>query len=125
MNQIIRELRLPSISALALFAATVVAEVPVILMRMLLALPVLVILLLLKGDGPGGAEGLIELALIPTGWALLALITPFGGGWWWAQNMGGPRSLRARAHRLQGCCRVTPGPCFTASAAPKSLVRHR
>ncbi len=26
---------------------------------------------------------------IPTGWAILALIAPFGGGWWWAQNMGG------------------------------------
>jgi Zn-dependent protease with chaperone function len=83
------ELRLPSIPALALYAATVLAEVPVIFVRMLLTLAVAAVVLLIKGEPPGAAEGLVDLALLPTGWALLALITPFGGGWWWGQNMGG------------------------------------
>jgi len=50
---------------------------------------VALLVLLLKGDPTGGAEGLAELALIPTAWSLFALITPLGGGWWWRTNMGG------------------------------------
>ncbi len=82
-------LRLPSRSAFGLFVATLVAEVPVILARVVLAFVVIVLVLLIKGEPLGGAGGLAEIALIPTGWSVLALITPFGGGWWWAQNMGG------------------------------------
>jgi Zn-dependent protease with chaperone function len=88
MSQLNR-LRFPSIPTLALYAATLVAEVPVIFARMLLTLAVAALVLLLKGESLGDAEGLMELALIPTGWSVLALITPFGGGWWWGQNMGG------------------------------------
>jgi Zn-dependent protease with chaperone function len=84
-----RVLRLPSIPTLALYAGTLVAEVPVIFTRMLLTLAVAAIVLLIKGESLGGAEGLAELALIPTGWSILALLTPFGGGWWWRANMGG------------------------------------
>jgi Zn-dependent protease with chaperone function len=83
------EFRFPSIPALALYTATVIAEAPVIFTRMLLTFAVAVLVLLVKGEPLGGAGGVAELALIPTGWALLALITPFGGGWWWAQNLGG------------------------------------
>jgi len=89
MSELLRVLRLPSIPTLALYAATLVAEVPVIFTRMLLTLAVAALVLLIKGESPGGAESLMELALIPTGWSILALITPFGGGWWWGQNMGG------------------------------------
>jgi Zn-dependent protease with chaperone function len=88
----------PSIPALALYLATVLSEFPVIFVRMLLTLALAAIVLLLKGDGAGGAEGYVELALIPTAWAIFALITPFGGGWWWRQNMGGREpSERERA----------------------------
>ena len=45
--------------------------------------------LLLSGESIGQASTLVDFALVPTGWAILALIAPFGGGWWWAQNMGG------------------------------------
>jgi Zn-dependent protease with chaperone function len=82
-------LRLPSIPTLALYAATLVAEVPVIFTRMLLTLAVAAVVLLIKGESPAGAESRVELALIPTGWAIFALLTPFGGGWWWRANMGG------------------------------------
>jgi Zn-dependent protease with chaperone function len=56
---------------------------------MLLSLPVFAGILLVKGQSALGAEGLVDLALIPTGWAIFALVTPYGGGWWWAQNLGG------------------------------------
>jgi Zn-dependent protease with chaperone function len=91
-------LRLPGIRPSALFAATVLTELPVIWVRMLLVLAGAALVLLLKGDSTGGAEGLVKLALIPTGWSLLALLTPAGGGWWWRQKMGGREpSLRERA----------------------------
>ena len=79
----------PSIPALALYLATLVSEVPVIFMRMLLTIAVAAIVLLLKEGSAGGAMGYAELALIPTGWAIFALLTPVGGGWWWRSNMGG------------------------------------
>jgi hypothetical protein len=82
-------LRLPSIPAFALYAGTLLVEAPVIFTRMLLTLAAAAIVLLIKGESPGGAEALAELALIPTSWAIFALLTPFGGGWWWRANMGG------------------------------------
>jgi len=81
--------RFPSLPALALYAATLLSEAPVIFMRMLTVLVVVVLWRLVKGDSLGGAESFVDLALIPTGWSILALITPVGGGWWWRQNMGG------------------------------------
>jgi Zn-dependent protease with chaperone function len=89
MSRLFGVLRLPSRSALGLFVATVIAEVPVIIARVVLTFAVIVLVLLIKGEPLGGAGGLAEIALVPTGWSVLALITPFGGGWWWAQNMGG------------------------------------
>jgi Zn-dependent protease with chaperone function len=89
MSGLFGVLRLPSPSALALYVVTLVAEVPVIIARIVFTFAVLVLVLLIKGEPLGGAQGLAEVALIPTGWSVLALITPFGGGWWWAQNMGG------------------------------------
>ena len=79
----------PSVPALSLYAATLLSEIPVILTRTLVTLAAAVVVLLLKGDSLGGAEGLSQLALIPTGWAVFALITPFGGGIWWRTNLGG------------------------------------
>lgn len=85
----LRWMRLPSVPALALYAATLLAEAPVIFARMLLVLALAVVVLLLKGQPAAGAWGYVELALIPTGWALIALITPLGGAWWWRANLGG------------------------------------
>jgi Zn-dependent protease with chaperone function len=89
LDELLRTLRLPSLPTLALYAATLVAEVPVIFTRMLLTLAVAVIVLLSKGQSLAGAGSLAELALIPTGWAIFAIVTPFGGGWWWSNSMGG------------------------------------
>ena len=123
INELLRVLRLPSIPTLALYAATLVAEVPVIFTRMLVTLAVAAIVLLIKGESLGGAEGLAELALIPTGWSIFALLTPFGGGWWWRANMGGrdPQSAsepptKTRVQLLQAIRR-------RAAAAPEPVVR--
>lgn len=79
----------PSFGVLLLYAVTVVLELPVVFARMLLVLVTAVLLLLLTGHAVGRAESLVELGLIPTAWAVFALVTPFGGGWWWRQNLGG------------------------------------
>ena len=98
MSELLRVLRLPSIPTLALYAATLVAEVPVIFARMLITFALLAIFTPIEGKSPASAESLVELALIPTAWSILALITPFGGGWWWLNNMGGRQpSERERA----------------------------
>jgi Zn-dependent protease with chaperone function len=89
LDQLLRALRLPAIPTLSLYAGTLIAEVPVLFARMLLTFAVAVLVLLAKGESLSDAEGLAELALIPTGWSILALLTPLGGGWWWEQNMGG------------------------------------
>jgi hypothetical protein len=78
----IRGLRLPSVPALALYLATVLTEIPVIFARMLIALAVVVLGLLLTGNHVGNANPYLNLGLLPTAWALLALISPLGGGWW-------------------------------------------
>jgi len=102
MNQVeglLRTLRVPSIPTLALYAATLVAELPVLFARMLVVFATAALVLLLKGEfPPSSAGGYAELALVPTGWAVFALITPFGGGWWWRTNLGGREpSERERA----------------------------
>jgi Zn-dependent protease with chaperone function len=81
--------RLPSVPTLALYAATLLAELPVVFARVLGTAAVAAVVLLVKDHSAAGAQGVAELALIPTGWAIFALITPLGGGWWWRTNLGG------------------------------------
>ncbi len=80
---------LSSLPVLALYAATVLLETPVIFARWLLALALGALVLLVFHHSVAGADSLAQLALVPTAWSLVALITPFGGGWWWRQNLGG------------------------------------
>ena len=80
---------LSSLPVLALYAATLLLETPVILARWLLALAGAALVLLVLHHSVVGASGLAQYALIPTAWSIVALITPFGGGWWWRQNLGG------------------------------------
>ena len=92
---------LSSLPVLALYAATVLIEAPVIFARWLLALALAALVLLVLHHSVAGAGGLAQLALIPTAWSLVALITPFGGGWWWRQNLGGrePSERERTAYR--------------------------
>jgi Zn-dependent protease with chaperone function len=83
------ELTLPSIPTLALYAATVLLELPVIFARMLVVILATVVVQLIKTRSLAGVGAHVDLAWIPTAWSAIALITPLGGGWWWRQNMGG------------------------------------
>ncbi len=89
MEELARTLRLPSIPTLALYAATILTELPVIFARMCITFAVAAIVLLTRGESMVAAERYVEFAVIPTLWSIFALITPLGGGWWWLNNMGG------------------------------------
>ena len=83
-------LPLPSLPSLLLYVLTFAMEVPVILVRMVIAWVLLGLVLLLSGHSTASALSLASyLALIPTAWSLVALVTPLGGGWWWRANLGG------------------------------------
>jgi Zn-dependent protease with chaperone function len=56
---------------------------------MLVVLAATALVLLVSDGSPAGATEHVDLALIPTAWSAVALITALGGGWWWKQNMGG------------------------------------
>jgi Zn-dependent protease with chaperone function len=79
----------PSFRALALYVVTLALEVPVMLARMLVILATSTLVLLLTGHSTRIGWTLAELCILPTLWAVFALFTPFGGGWWWKQNLGG------------------------------------
>lgn len=73
-----------------LFALTAALELPVVAARCAAAYLLAALLLKLSGHSTAGAAGWAKLALLPTGWAALALLTPAGGsGWWWEQRTGG------------------------------------
>lgn len=84
-----RELTLPSLPVLALYAATLLAELPVIIMRMAFGVLIGAVIALVKTQSLAGAGGDAKYAVWLTAWSVLALLTPLGGGWWWRQNMGG------------------------------------
>jgi len=78
-----------SLPMLALYTATFLVEAPAIFARMLVALVISTLVLLLSGHSTTDAWTFVDLAVLPSVWAIFALITPAGGGWWWKQNMGG------------------------------------
>ena len=84
-------LPLPSPFALLLYALTFSLEVPVMFVRALIVLASVTLLLLLFGHSTAAAYALANLALLPTLWSVIALVTAIGGGWWWKQSCGGRR----------------------------------
>ncbi|MFI4992920.1 MAG: hypothetical protein ACHQCH_04805 [Solirubrobacterales bacterium] len=75
-------------SGLLLYLLTVAVELPVIVVRVLLVAFVGIIVGI--ADGPGLPSNVLFLvALVPTLWSVLALVTPAGSGWWWRQHTGG------------------------------------
>jgi Zn-dependent protease with chaperone function len=80
---------LSSLPVYALYAATLLLELPVILTRWFLTFIVVSLLLLVLRHSTAGAIGFSQIAVIPTLWSMFALLTAVGGGWWWRQNLGG------------------------------------
>jgi Zn-dependent protease with chaperone function len=75
-------------ASLILYLLSAVIEVPVIVIRVLII--AFVSLPFLIAGGPTLPNNiLLLLAVTPTVWSLMALITPAGSGWWWRQHTGG------------------------------------
>lgn len=87
--EMIRRASVPGVRALALYALTLIAELPVLFVRMIFTLIAAAFLLLVLHGSAAGTYGYWELALVPSAWAIFALATPFGGAHWWRANLGG------------------------------------
>jgi Zn-dependent protease with chaperone function len=83
-----RERPMLSLGSLVMYALALVAELPAILARFLLATLAAVVVLELQGH-PNGKPSWAQLALIPTAWSMLAMLTPVGSAWWWRTRAGG------------------------------------
>jgi hypothetical protein len=62
MIQLLRALRLPAPTTLCLYAATLVAEVPVVIARLLIAFFLAALALFVQGDSTASAGSIAELA---------------------------------------------------------------
>jgi Zn-dependent protease with chaperone function len=98
-----------SASSLLMYLSTLILEVPVILLRLIVAFFLAAIILALTGHSTVSAETWGDLALIPTAWSLLALAWPGGSGWWWRQKIGGrePSQRSGSPTRTPSCCCAT------------------
>ncbi len=66
-----------------------------------------------------------HLALIPTGWSMLALITPWGAGWWWKQSLGGRQPSDQERFAYEQSLGLLQDPAPNPIRAPQALVRGR
>jgi Zn-dependent protease with chaperone function len=82
-----RERRFFSLGSLLMYALALIAEAPVILARFFLAGLIAAVVLMIEGN-PNGGLGWAQVALIPTVWSMIALITPIGSAWWWRTRAG-------------------------------------
>jgi Zn-dependent protease with chaperone function len=83
-----------SLASLSMYSLALLAEVPVILARFFLATLAAVTVLELQGHHNANPTW-AQIALIPTAWSMLALLTPAGSAWWW-RTRAGARSPSAR-----------------------------
>jgi Zn-dependent protease with chaperone function len=72
-----------------MYLLTFALEVPVILLRLTLAVLLATIVLVVSGHSTASAGSWGNLVLLPSAWSLLALVWPGGSGWWWRQRIGG------------------------------------
>lgn len=85
-----RERPFYSLNALTMYALTLIAELPVIFVRvMFVALLASILVLVEDHTLPRWSGGWVWVALIPTFWSMLALVTPLGSAWWWRTRAGG------------------------------------
>ena len=77
-----------SLSSLVMFGLALVSELPVLFVRVFTITLTIGIIETLNGDSSYGPKWM-WVGTIPTLWAMFALITPIGSGWWWKQRSGG------------------------------------
>jgi Zn-dependent protease with chaperone function len=75
--------------AVVLSLLTAALELPTILARYVAVYVVAVIASKAGGGSSADASEWAKLAVVPTLWSAVALISPAGGGWWWRQRLGG------------------------------------
>ncbi|HEV7938653.1 MAG TPA: M48 family metalloprotease [Solirubrobacteraceae bacterium] len=80
-----------------MFAIALTSELPVLFVRVVMLTFTIGIVDTLRGHTSQDPEWL-WLGTVPTLWAMFALLTPVGSGWWWKQRSGG-RSPSAREQR--------------------------
>jgi Zn-dependent protease with chaperone function len=85
-----------SLGSLCMFALALTSELPVLFVRVVMLGLTIGIIDSLSGHPTQGPEWL-WVGTIPTLWAMFALLTPIGSGWWWKQRAGG-RSPSAREY---------------------------
>jgi hypothetical protein len=77
-----------SLGSLVMYALALASELPVLIARLFLGTLAAIVVLELEGH-PNGQPVPLMLALVPTAWSMLALLTPLGSGWWWRTRAGG------------------------------------
>lgn len=80
-----------SFGSLGIYALALASELPVILARTTLVYMLACMMLAIEGDSAGNATVWFEVGLIPSFLSIVALVWPFGTGWWWKQRTGGRR----------------------------------
>lgn len=83
-----RERAYYSLGAIAMYALTLIGEVPVIVARFLVTTMIVAIVMVIQGNTRVSPDVAL-LALAPTMWSALALVVPLGSGWWWRVRAGG------------------------------------
>lgn len=83
-----------SLGSICMFAIALISELPVLFVRVVLLGLTIGIVESLSGH-PSQGPGWLWVGTVPTLWAMFALLTPVGSGWWWKQRSGG-RSPSAR-----------------------------
>jgi Zn-dependent protease with chaperone function len=78
-----------SIDSLGMYMLALASELPVILARTMLLYLIIGLKLAIQGHDPDPPVFWLEVGLIPTFWSILALVCPYGTGWWWMQRSGG------------------------------------
>ncbi|HTB50262.1 MAG TPA: M48 family metalloprotease [Solirubrobacteraceae bacterium] len=86
-----------SLGSLCMFALALISELPVLFVRVVMLTLTIGIVDSLSGH-PNQGPGWLWLGAAPTLWAMFALLTSVGSGWWWKQRSGG-RSPSEREQR--------------------------
>lgn len=93
-----RVLKRFSLSSLLMFAIALTSELPVLFVRVMMLTFTIGMVEIFRGH-PSQEPEWLWLGIVPTLWAMFALLTPIGSGWWWKQRSGGrtpsPRERRA------------------------------
>jgi Zn-dependent protease with chaperone function len=103
-----------------MYLGTFALEVPVILTRVIITYFLLAIALAISGHDITAANSWAQLAVIPSAWSLIALLTPLGSGWWWKQSLGGRGPSELERHAYEQATQLLNDSTSEPLPAPKS-----